>query len=158
MQGVAPGNDPLQVLAAAVTPVVLVSATAILISGCNSRYISMSDRIRALTHEYRDRSSTERRRAVITRELPTFLRRIRLVAWAVRVLYAAVGCFVTDALLISFTLWRQMLIEATLPLFLLGIALIVIAVICQLLELQLSNRTITVEVSDVLSKRDYPTE
>jgi len=43
-------GDPLQVLAAAVTPVVMVSATAILISGVNSRYISISDRMRSLAH------------------------------------------------------------------------------------------------------------
>jgi hypothetical protein len=41
-------GDPLRVLAAAVTPVVMVSAAAILISGVNSRYISISDRMRSL--------------------------------------------------------------------------------------------------------------
>jgi hypothetical protein len=48
----------MQVLTAAVTPVVLVSATAILISGTNARYISISDRIRALAHEYREPNCT----------------------------------------------------------------------------------------------------
>ena len=86
-----PPNDAMQVLTAAVTPVVLVSATAILISGTNSRYISISDRMRALAHEYRDANCIEQRRITISREMLTFQHRIHLVSWAVRALYTAVG-------------------------------------------------------------------
>jgi hypothetical protein len=143
----------MQVLTAAVTPVVLVSATAILISGTNSRYISISDRMRALANEYRDPNCIEQRRMTISREMLTFRHRIHLVSWAVRALYTAVGAFVTDALIISATLWRQMLAAATLPFFLLGISLIVLALVCQLLELQSSNRTISLEISDIVEAR-----
>jgi hypothetical protein len=145
-----PPNDALQVLTAAVTPVVLVSATAILISGANSRYISISDRMRVLAHEYRDPNCMEQRRMTICREMLTFQHRIHLVAWAVRALYAAVGAFTTDALIISATLWRHMLATATLPLFVLGMLLIMLAIVCQLLELQRSNRTISLEISDIV--------
>ena len=144
-----PMNDALQVLAAAVTPVVLVSATAILISGINSRYISISDRMRALAHEFRDPNCMEKRQVTISHEMVTFQHRIRLVSWAVRALYLAVGAFVTDALIISATLWREMLAIATLPLFLVGILLIMFAIVCQLLELQTSNHTISLEVRDI---------
>src|SRR5438270_1299667 len=138
-----PPNDAMQVLTAAVTPVVLVSATALLLSGTNSRYISISDRMRALAHEYRDANCIEQRRITISREMLTFQHRIHLVSWAVRALYTAVGAFIADALIIGATLWRQMLAAATLPFFLLGILLIVLAIVCQLLELQSSNRTIS---------------
>ncbi|HEX4170285.1 MAG TPA: DUF2721 domain-containing protein, partial [Bryobacteraceae bacterium] len=114
-------NDAIQVLTAAVTPVVLVSATAILISGTNSRYISISDRMRALAHEYRDPNCIQQRRITISHELLIFQHRIHLVSWAVRTLYMAVGAFIVDALIISATLWRHMLAAATLPLFLIGI-------------------------------------
>ena len=83
----------------------------------------------------------------------TFARRIQLVSSAVQALYASVGCFVADAL-IGATSWRKMLVEATLPLFLVGILLIVGAIICQILELQASNRTIMLEVRDVRQRRD----
>jgi Protein of unknown function (DUF2721) len=146
-------NDAMQVLTAAVTPVVLVSATAILISGANTRYISISDRMRGLAHEFRDPNCVEARRATIAREMLTFDYRIRLIAWAVRALYAAVGAFVSDALLISATLWRNLLASATLPLFLAGMILILFAIACQLLELQSSSRTISVEIRDVLQMR-----
>ena len=143
----------MQVLTAAVTPVVLVSATAILISGSNSRYIAISDRMRALAHEYRDPNCLEQRRSAISRQVLTFRYRIHLISWAVRALYMAVGAFITDALLISATLWRQMLATATLPFFLLGILLLMLAIVCQLLELQSSNRTISLEISDIAETR-----
>lgn len=145
------GSDagPLQVLAAAVTPVVLVSATAILISGVNSRYIAVADRMRALAHEYRDDSCPTERRALIFDEMRNFRRRIEMVAWAVRTLYLAVACFIIDALIISATAWRSTLQAATLPFFLMGITLILISIILELAELQISGRTIKVEISDV---------
>ena len=148
-----PTNDAIQVLTAAVTPVVLVSSTAILISGVNSRYISISDRMRALSHEYREPTCPDHRRRTIAREMATFQLRIHFVSWAVRALYAAVGAFITDALIISATLWRHMLAAATLPLFLLGILLIMVAIVCQLLELQGSNRTISLEIRDITNAR-----
>ena len=144
-----PVNDAVQVLTAAVTPVVLVSATAILISGINSRYISISDRLRSLAHEYRDPSCSPERRVIITREIITFRHRMHLMSWAVRSLYAAVGAFIVDALLISATLWRQMLAGVTLPLFMAGILLVLFALVCQLLELRSSDRTIAIELSDI---------
>jgi hypothetical protein len=148
-----PTNDAMQVLTAAVTPVVLVSATAILISGTNSRYISISDRMRALAHEYRDPNCLEQRKTTIFRQLLIFQHRIHLVSWAVRALYMAVGAFIIDALIISATLWRHMLATATLPLFLIGILLMMLAIVCQLLELQSSNRTVSLEVSDIADTR-----
>ena len=146
-----PANDAMQVLTAAVTPVVLVSATAVLISGTNTRYISISDRIRVLAHEYRDPNCTRQRQATISREIFIFQNRLHLVSWAVRALYMAVGAFISDALLISATLWRHMLATATLPLFLLGILLVMCALTCQLMELQSSNRTISLEIGDIVA-------
>lgn len=142
-------NDPMQVLAAAVTPVVLVSATAILISGVNSRYISIADKMRSLAQEFRAHACPPPRRHVIGEQMMIFRKRIALVAWAVRVLYAAVACFISMALVISATLWRKMLETTTLPIFGLGILLIMAAIFFQMLELHLSNRTIALEIRDV---------
>ena len=139
----------MQVLAAAVTPVVLVSATAILISGVNSRYISIADKMRSLAQEFRSATVDSARRAAIVSQMAIFRSRIRLVAWAVRVLYAAVACFVAMVMVISATCWRRTLESTTLPLFAIGILLIFTAIICQLLELHLSNRTIALEVRDI---------
>lgn len=141
----------MQILAAAVTPVVLVSASAILISGVNSRYISIADKMRELAREFRTAASGNTRRTVIALQMDIFRSRITLVAWAVRMLYCAVACFIAMAMVISATLWRKMLESTTIPLFGIGIVLILAAIICQLFELHLSNRTISLEVGDVIA-------
>jgi Protein of unknown function (DUF2721) len=142
--------DPLKVVATAVSPVVMVSATAILISGVNSRYISISDRVRNLAGEYRRSELTDLRRQVIRAQMVIFHRRLHLVSWAMRVLYGAAGCFVTIALLISLSIFRDFLQNATLPMFLLGLMLVLLAIVLQLIELQASNHTIDIESNDVL--------
>jgi hypothetical protein len=142
-------DDPLQVVASAVTPVVLVSATAILISGVNSRHIAIADRIRSLTAEYRNAATNPARRAGIDRQLPIFHLRVQLASWSIRGLYLASACFITMALIISATLWRQMIAVATLPLFIGGIILVLFSIVCELWELQEANRTLFEEISDL---------
>jgi TRAP-type C4-dicarboxylate transport system permease small subunit len=143
-------GDPLKVVATAVTPVVMVSATAILASGVNTRYISISDRVRALAREYRDVNTPSNRRSTIRLEMVIFHRRLHLVSWAARVLYSAVGCFIAVALLISISLSKPIPAGITLAAFLIGLILTAVAIILQLLELQQSNRTIDLESADVL--------
>jgi hypothetical protein len=142
-------DNPLQVVASAVTPVVLVSATAILISGINSRYIAIADRVRLLTAESRSSSTSPARLQSIGRQLPTFQLRIKLVSWAMRALYLATACFVAMALIISATLWRKMLAIATLPLFIMGILLLMFSIVCEIVELREANRSLFQEISDL---------
>jgi hypothetical protein len=153
MQTVQPGDHQLQVLAAAVTPVVLVSAAAILISGVNARYIAIADRMRSLAQEYREKTCDPRRREIIARQMATFQLRVRLVSWAERMLYLSVACFTSVALMISTELGKSLLERTSLPIFAMGIALIVIAIVLQLLELQFSNRTLRVETEDIAAVR-----
>jgi hypothetical protein len=141
--------DPLKIVATAVTPVVMVSATAILISGSNARYTSISDRVRTLTQEFRQPGTSTERRSNIRQQIAIFHRRLHLVSWAARALYGAVACFVVIALLISLSLSKTILLEAAPWLFLLGLVLIAGAILLQLLELQQSNRTIDLESADV---------
>src|SRR5580704_7968238 len=139
MQMVQPADFQLRVLAAAVTPVVLVSAVAILIGAVNARYIAISDRMRSLAQEYRDKVIDVRRREVIACQMVTFQLRVRLVSWAERMLYAAAGCFVSVALIISATFWRDVMAAASLPIFTVGIVFIMVALVFQLCELHQAN-------------------
>jgi hypothetical protein len=148
MQTVQSPDFQLRVLAAAVTPVVLVSSVAILIGTVNARYSAISDRMRSLAQEYRDRANPSRRE-VIAREMATFRFRVRLVSWAERTLYASVGCFTSVALIITATFWRTVLEAASLPIFTAGIMLVMVAIVLQLLELQQSNRTLLLDTMDV---------
>ncbi len=139
--------DPLQIVATAVTPVVMVSSTAILAGGVNSRYISISDRVRSLAHEFRDPQTTEARRTLISKQMIIFVRRISLISWSIRLCYTAMACFVFMALVITATAVREMLIDITVPLVVIGIGFIITAIIFQLLELRASNSTIQLEMS-----------
>lgn len=140
------GTDPLNVVAAAVTPVVMVSATAILIGGVNSRYMAIADRVRGLTRELRDSSTSPERRACIQAQLVYFIRRVSHVSSATRLLYFAVACFVAVALAISVSSTRVMLLYVTLPLFVAGLSLICLALSFQIWELHDANRTLELEV------------
>jgi len=146
-------TEPLQIVATAVTPVVMVSSTAILAGGVNSRYIAIADRVRALAAEYRNPQTTEGRCKLICSQMPVFNRRVRLVSWAIRMCYIAMACFILMALVITATAFRETLISVTLPLFLVGIGFLLTAIIFQLMELQEANRTIGMEVKDILQNR-----
>jgi hypothetical protein len=144
-------NDPLRVVVSAVSPVVMVSATALLISGMNARYISVSNRIRSLLGEHRDAKTADARRGSIRAQLGIFRRRLHLVTWAARWLYGAVGCFITVPLVISLATWSPAIQIATVPLFLLGLVLDAVAILIALIEWREANTTIDIELAEVLN-------
>jgi hypothetical protein len=65
--------------------------------------------MRSLAQEFRSANVHPERRLVIAKQMSTFRSRVHLVAWAERVLYAAVGCFIVVAMVISLTAWRKTL-------------------------------------------------
>jgi TRAP-type C4-dicarboxylate transport system permease small subunit len=142
-------NDPLQIVATAVAPVVMVSATAILISGVNARYISISDRVRNLAHEYRGDATTAARKLNIQAQLVAFQRRMRLVSWAARLLYAAVLCYILLIMLICLGSVRMAVTKVALPVFVVGVTLVGIAIVLQFLEIQASHTTLNLEASEI---------
>jgi hypothetical protein len=104
-----------------------------------------------LSAEFRNPQTTEARRAIISQQMPIFVRRINLVSWSIRMCYTAVACFVVMALVITATAFRQMLVSVTVPMFILGIGFVIAAIVLQLLELKASNSTILLEVKDILN-------
>jgi len=143
-------NDPLQIVTAAVAPVVMVSSTAILISGVNARYISISDRVRNLAREYRGEGVTAERKLNIQAQLVAFQYRMRLVSWAARLLYAAVLCYISIIMLICLGTLRITLTAVTLPTFVVGVSLVGIAIVLQFLEIQASHTTLNLEASEII--------
>jgi len=146
-----PVDDPLRIVTTAVTPVVMVSATAILISGVNARYISISERMRTLSAEFRREPISPARRINIRQQMAVFIRRMAYVEWAARILYIAVAAFLIMALLISLSVRHTIFEMVTLPLFLLGLTLVIAAIVLQSLELRHSVQTIRLETAEVLS-------
>ncbi|HXF28120.1 MAG TPA: DUF2721 domain-containing protein [Bryobacteraceae bacterium] len=139
-----------QTVAAAVTPVVMVSAAAVLILGLNSKHQSMSDRVRTLAVEFRQAS--EERQRTIAAQAGLFQRRMAHVANGQRCLYSAVVCFLVMVLLIVFAPGRISWTSFAFVLFVAGSCLILAAVILEILELALANRTIQIELADVINR------
>lgn len=136
----------IETISAAVTPVVLVSASALLVVGVGSKHQNMSDRVRNLAAEWRS-PNTGARRASIERQLLLLRRRIRFSAFAHRALYISILTFLAMALLLLFD---AAAVVAILILFIIGIALVVAAVACEIVELSLARRTLDDEVADIV--------
>lgn len=148
--------DPLNLVAAAVTPVVMVSATSILLSGVNTRYLSISDRIRAISHESRVETLSVVRCKTIRLEIRIFSIRVRLIAWAARMLYIAIGCFIFVALVLAVSAWRPHLPALFIAIFPAGLICVAAAIALALVELEYSKRTIGLEISELLQETSLP--
>ena len=82
-------QDTQDAISAAITPVVMISANAILIGAISSKHQSMSDRLRALTAEWRNEATPVVRRDAIAGQVRLFNQRLRWVTWSHIVLYTA---------------------------------------------------------------------
>src|SRR5260370_25473130 len=94
-------QDTQAAISAAVTPVVMISANAILISAITSKHQSMSDRLRALTAEWRNAATPVTRREAIADQLRLFEERLRWVTWSHIILYIATACFIAMVIAIA---------------------------------------------------------
>lgn len=142
----------LNLISTAVTPIVLISATAILLSNHTNKYNNISTQMRVLTHEYRDRETSEKRRATLRRELSFYQRRIRAMWMASVYLYSALLCFLTTVLsliVVSATSLASLDLVGEISLCV-GVFLVFATVVCELVEVRLALRTSQEELIDVL--------
>ncbi len=149
--------DPqsIQGLTSAVAPIVLVSAAGLLYNGVQAKNLHLSDRIRALTAELRSAGLSPARRKQVLDQLPYFDRRIRLSQHALELLYLAILCFVVTSLLLASTLWVG---PPALPLvvaivFIIGVALLILALGLEFVEMWIGLKTIEIETGDTLNPR-----
>src|SRR5215467_12468508 len=137
-----PGS--LDALTTAVAPVVMVSAAGLLFNGVQTKNLHLSDRIRTLVAEARHVETSEARREQITVELSLFWRRIQLSQWSLQMIYVAIVCFVLTSLLLASGLWLapRVLPLVTTVIFVGGVALLIVALILEFVEMAISLRTI----------------
>ena len=142
MQGDA--QTTMAAIAAAVTPVVMISANAILIGSISSKHQAMADRLRILTAEWRSPGTTAARRDSIRAQVEMFTLRIAWISRAHFLLYVATACFL--AMVLGIALSIQML---SLPLLLAGVILMLMAIVLELLDLRKARATIKLESGDI---------
>jgi hypothetical protein len=136
----------MSAIAAAVTPVVMISANAILIGAISTKHQAMSDRLRALTAEWRTLGVTAGRREAIGLQVRLFHVRLEWLARAHTLLYMATAIFI--AMVLSIALQFESL---SLPLLLSGMGLNLIAIVLELMDLANARATIAIESRDVIS-------
>lgn len=148
--------DPsnLQAITAAAAPIVTVSAAGLLFMGIQAKNLHLSDRIRGLTAEYRAlpaESTHAARRDQILGQLALFTRRVRLSQRALECLYLAMVCFVLTALLLATISWVGQRGPTVVVggLFVVGVALLLLALVLEFLEMRLGLQTIDVETAGI---------
>jgi polyferredoxin len=150
---------------AIIAPVVMVTASAILVGGCLQRYSEISSRMRALTSERLDLlrgvdaeparadALTAERFHQIDRQLPELLRRHNRVRHAVVALYLSVLVFVVSMFVIALARLApasKLVVDVALLVFLAGTAVMLVGVVLTAMEVRISHLTVQYEVDRVL--------
>jgi hypothetical protein len=143
-------QDTQAAISAAVTPVVMISANAILISAISSKHQSMSDRLRALTAEWRNAATAVARREAIADQVRLFDERLRWVTLSHIILYMATACFIAMVIVIAVSPTLEVLSGASLGLLIAGVALMFLGILLELLDLAKARATVGLEVKDVI--------
>lgn len=141
----------LQLISAAVTPVVLISACAALILGINNKHSAVSDRLRKFAADLRDTSLESDRKTQVSAQISVFFQRFRLTWVSLASLYSAVIAFIVMIFVIILAQQERLHRPAiALSLFFLGIAFMLLAVAAEMLEIRLSIRSLEIELQDVM--------
>jgi hypothetical protein len=152
----------IQAIQGILAPAIMVSACGLLLLGLLNRYATIMSRIRNLSDERRrlvralappaEASPAEATRlAIVTRQLPDLLDRVRLLRDAVLCQVAAVGCFVLTSLLLGLRVagpeWVRMV--HPLPVFLLGMATVFIGLVFEGVDVARAYRTIKLDIGEL---------
>jgi hypothetical protein len=144
--------DQQAAITAAVTPVVMISANAILIGTISAKHQSMSERVRLLTAEWRLHTTPVTRRETIAGQLRLFDERLRWITWSHIILYAATGCFIAMVMVIAASPALQVLSGSSLGLLIAGVTLIFAGIVLELLDLAKAQTTVQMEVQDIIPR------
>ena len=137
-------------ISAAVAPVVLITATAILLSAYSAKYTSLGDRMRTLTAEYRLPETSAERRANIKRQISVFHRRINAMWTASILLSLALLAFLGTVLSVLLALFRGVQLGfAVIATVVMGLAMMVGSVCVELSEIRMARLTIAGELTDI---------
>jgi hypothetical protein len=155
-QDIQAAQGTMAAIAAAVTPVVMISANAILIGTISAKHQAMSDRLRSLTAEWRSSGTSAARRDAILAQVKLFTDRIAWISRAHYLLYVATVCFIAMVMVIALTPVIQTWAGFSVPLLLSGVSLMLLAILLELLDLRRARATIEMETRDVAGIERLP--
>jgi len=142
-------TSTVDVIATAVAPIVMVSATGLLFLGVQTKNIHLADRVRDLMREYREAISCQDKehREALRAQIVLLEKRIRLSHRALELLYGAIVSFVTTTLLLAIAPWIGHTVvpsPVTAGIFILGIASLLLALVLEFLEMRAGLSTIAI--------------
>jgi len=142
-------TSTVEVIATAVAPIVMVSATGLLFIGVQTKNIHLADRVRDLMREHREAVNCKDKelREAVRAQIVLFDRRIRLSQRALELLYGAIVSFVTTTLLLAVAPWMgQTAVPSPLiaGIFIVGIASLLLALVLEFLEMRAGLSTIAI--------------
>ncbi|MBV9848155.1 MAG: DUF2721 domain-containing protein [Armatimonadetes bacterium] len=136
-------------ISAAVAPVALITASAILLSGFSGKHANIATQMRALTAEYRNSETTDARRQSIRRQLRLFHRRVSAI-WAATVFLSfALLSFLVTVLALVFVQRETHISTIGAASIVVGLVFILCAVVLELYETGLARLTVAGELVDV---------
>jgi hypothetical protein len=144
------GTTTEQLIIAAVTPAVMLSACALLALGLDNQAARMGTRLRELAREFRSLAAAAPRRATLREEVLILARRHTHYTRSLMCTYAALLAFVVtslSALAAGYTGWSD---AVPLLFFATGVVMLVGAVAFTLLAVRLSREALVFEEREVL--------
>jgi hypothetical protein len=133
----------------ALTPVVMITVTALAANGMSTKHSQLGSLMRSMTAELRDGATRDHRRRSILAQLRYFHLRLRLAHAAHVLIYVASLVFVL--LVILLTLERAHGLGDAL-LFVVGLVCLFGAIALVIIELAIANRTMTLELNDTVGQ------
>jgi hypothetical protein len=133
----------------AATPVVMITATSILLSSYSAKYAAIAGQMRQVTAEFRSPHTGHERRTDLRSQARFFRRRLAAMWTASILLSLALLAFLATVMAVIFaqhTAWFDTLAACTLVG---GLALIGLAVFFEILEIRLARSTAKLELADL---------
>lgn len=144
-------HTALQTIGNAVGPAALITTTAILLSGYTSKYSGISDQMRRMTGEYRDKATTNDRRQSLKQQLRLFHKRINALWAASTLLSLALITFIVTVLAVLLSASESRLGPVSIGTLLTGLILVAGAVGLELYEIGIARLTVAGELTDIFT-------
>jgi hypothetical protein len=142
--------EPLQQIAAAVTPAVMVSACGLIALGLDNQIARMSARLRELAREHRAPELSRARREGVAAQVAVLDRRHALYFRALILVYASMFAFVLTSLLWLAQAFVPVPPQLPVAVFAVGVLMLAGMAVLAIASVQLARHTIQAEASEVL--------
>jgi hypothetical protein len=139
----------MEMISAAVTPVVLVSCVAVFFSALAAKHSHLSDQVRALTSEFRKTSPDDVRKFNIGRQLVVFERRMTALWASTYMLGFALLFFCSTILFILGSQRKASMGGLGLGSLILGLLCLLLGILLELIEITYARQSLHLEMHDI---------